>query len=418
MLAMVLKSLGTALEPTELPDRRPGPGEIRVKVGACGVCRTDLHVVDGELPGPKLPIIPGHEIVGRIDQLGPGVDGLHMGERVGIPWLGHTCGVCSYCKAHRENLCDQPLFTGFTRDGGFATATIADARYAFLLGETGDDAALAPLLCAGLIGWRSLGLAGDGKALGLYGFGAAAHIIAQVASCQGRSVFAFIRVVGDAITSAFFAADKAKAREKARADIESQISGMPPRWDLLEAAIGKLRAGERGIMPFHWQVEFPEVFSRENGGFDAVIGNPPFLGGTAISQNYGMNYFQYLIMRNVPAEHHCDLVAYFFRTAFRLLRSGGCLGLIATNTISQGDTREGGLAPILGAGGSIIRAVRRLRWPGEAAVVVSVVHIPQGPPALSRPNLTALGRTESPPILCKGSTIILQLHSQEIPIFP
>ena len=188
-----------------------------------------------------------------------------------------------------------------------------------------------------------------------------------------------IRVVGDAITSAFFAADKAKAREKARADIESQISGMPPRWDLLEAAIGKLRAGERGITPFHWQVEFPEVFSRENGGFDAVIGNPPFLGGTAISQNYGMNYFQYLIMRNVPAEHHCDLVAYFFRTAFRLLRSGGCLGLIATNTISQGDTREGGLAPILGAGGSIIRAVRRLRWPGEAAVVVSVVHILKGP---------------------------------------
>lgn len=188
-----------------------------------------------------------------------------------------------------------------------------------------------------------------------------------------------IRVVGDAITSAFFAADKTKAREKARADIESQISGMPPRWDLLEAAIGKLRAGERGITPFHWQVEFPEAFSRENGGFDAVVGNPPFLGGTAISQNYGMNYFQYLTMRNAPAEHHCDLVAYFFRTAFRLLRSGGCLGLIATNTISQGDTREGGLAPILGAGGSIIRAVRRLRWPGEAAVVVSVVHILKGP---------------------------------------
>ena len=193
MLAMVLRSLKTDLEPTEFDERMPGDGEIRVKVGACGVCRTDLHVVDGELPEPKLPIIPGHEIVGRIDRLGPGVEGLRVGERVGIPWLGHTCGVCPYCRMHRENLCDRPLFTGFTRDGGFATSVIADARYAFPLGETGDDAALAPLLCAGLIGWRSLVMAGDGKALGLYGFGAAAHIIAQVARWQGRSVFAFTR---------------------------------------------------------------------------------------------------------------------------------------------------------------------------------------------------------------------------------
>lgn len=202
MLAMVLNSLKTPLEPTELEDRQPGPGEIRVKISACGVCRTDLHVVDGELPGPKLPIIPGHEIVGRIDLLGPGVDGLRVGERVGIPWLGHTCGVCPYCAAHRENLCDHPIFTGFTRDGGFATAVVADARFAFPLGETGEDAALAPLLCAGLIGWRSLGMAGDGKALGLYGFGAAAHIIAQVARWQGRSVFAFTRP-GDHKTQAF-----------------------------------------------------------------------------------------------------------------------------------------------------------------------------------------------------------------------
>ena len=192
MLAMVLKSLRTPLEPTELDDRLPGAGEIRVKVAACGVCRTDLHVVDGELPNPKLPIIPGHEIVGRIDRIGPGVGaaqagGLRVGERVGIPWLGHTCGVCPYCTAHHENLCDRPLFTGFTRDGGFATSVIADARYAFPLGDTGDDAALAPLLCAGLIGWRSLGMAGNGKVLGLYGFGAAAHIIAQVARWQGKA---------------------------------------------------------------------------------------------------------------------------------------------------------------------------------------------------------------------------------------
>jgi alcohol dehydrogenase, propanol-preferring len=193
MHAMVLKKLGTALEWTEIADRPPGQGQIRVKVTACGVCRTDLHVVDGELPDPKLPIIPGHEIVGRIDAIGAGVESLRIGERVGIPWLGHTCGICRYCLDHRENLCDDPLFTGFTRDGGFATATIADARFAFPLGETGDDTSLAPLLCAGLIGWRSLVIAGDGRKLGLYGFGAAAHILAQVAKWQGRSVFAFTR---------------------------------------------------------------------------------------------------------------------------------------------------------------------------------------------------------------------------------
>ena len=202
MNAMVINKIGARLEWMELPDRQPGAGEIRVTVSACGVCRTDLHVVDGELPDPKLPIIPGHEIVGRIDALGTGVEGLSIGERVGIPWLGHTCGVCLYCAGNRENLCDHPIFTGFTRDGGFATATIADARFAFPLGETGNDVALAPLLCAGLIGWRSLVISGAGKKVGLYGFGAAAHIIAQVAKWQGRSVFAFTRP-GDTATQTF-----------------------------------------------------------------------------------------------------------------------------------------------------------------------------------------------------------------------
>jgi propanol-preferring alcohol dehydrogenase len=199
---MVLNRLRTPLEWTVLPDRLPGPGQIRIEVAACGVCRTDLHVVDGELSDPVVPIIPGHEIVGRIDAIGPDVEGLTMGERVGVPWLGHTCGVCPYCRMQRENLCDHPVFTGYTRDGGFATATIADARFAFPLGEVGSDVSLAPLLCAGLIGWRSLTIAGDGKSLGLYGFGAAAHIIAQVARRQGRSVFAFTRP-GDAVTQAF-----------------------------------------------------------------------------------------------------------------------------------------------------------------------------------------------------------------------
>ena len=202
MHAMVLTDLRTQLRWMELPDREPGASQIRVKVLACGVCRTDLHVVDGELLNPVVPIIPGHEIVGRIDAIGSDVSGLAIGERVGIPWLGHTCGACPYCKDRRENLCDHPIFTGFTRDGGFATTAIADARFAFPLGEEGSSVSLAPLLCAGLIGWRSLVIAGDGRKLGLYGFGAAAHILAQVARWQGRSVFAFTRP-GDTKTQSF-----------------------------------------------------------------------------------------------------------------------------------------------------------------------------------------------------------------------
>ncbi len=202
MQAMVLTRIGGPLEWTELPDRQPGPGEVRIKVTACGVCRTDLHVLDGELPGRKLPIIPGHEVVGRIDMVGSGDTSLSLGERVGIPWLGHVCGVCRFCLEGRENLCDHPLFTGFTRDGGFATSAIVDMRFALPLGEAGEDVALAPLLCAGLIGWRSLAIAGDAKVLGLYGFGAAAHILAQVAKWQGRQVYAFTRP-GDAANQAF-----------------------------------------------------------------------------------------------------------------------------------------------------------------------------------------------------------------------
>lgn len=202
MYGMVLHETGRPLVFEELPDPVPGPGELRVRVEACGVCRTDLHVVDGELPDPKLPIIPGHEIVGRIDALGPNVEGLELGARVGIPWLGSTCGVCPYCMSQRENLCDRPVFTGYTRNGGYATEAIADARYAFRLSEEGSAIPLAPLLCAGLIGWRSLRFAGDAKTLGLYGFGAAAHIIAQVARKQGRQVFAFTRP-GDAAAQAF-----------------------------------------------------------------------------------------------------------------------------------------------------------------------------------------------------------------------
>jgi propanol-preferring alcohol dehydrogenase len=202
MFAMVLRQPRTALVGLELPDPVPGPDQVRVRIAACGVCRTDLHVLDGELPEPSLPIIPGHQIVGRVDALGANVDSLKLGQRVGIPWLGHTCGRCAYCLGGSENLCNQPLFTGYTRDGGFATATVADARFAFPLAEEGTDVSLAPFLCAGLIGWRALRLAGEGSRVGLYGFGAAAHILTQVIRWQGRKVFAFTRP-GDTRTQAF-----------------------------------------------------------------------------------------------------------------------------------------------------------------------------------------------------------------------
>ena len=202
MRAMVLEEPRQPLVMRERPLPEPAADEIVVEVAACGVCRTDLHVVDGELPNPKLPVVPGHEIVGRIAAMGEGVTGLAIGQRIGVPWLGHTCGVCPYCRAARENLCDRPLFTGYTRDGGYATHAVADARYAFPLPERMDDAGVAPLLCAGLIGWRSYRMAGEGRALGLYGFGAAAHILAQVAAWQGRRVHAFTRA-GDTAAQAF-----------------------------------------------------------------------------------------------------------------------------------------------------------------------------------------------------------------------
>ena len=212
MRAMVLEKSRTALAMRERPGPAPAPGEILIEVAACGVCRTDLHVVDGELPNPKLPIIPGHEIVGRVAAIGAGVAELALGGRVGVPWLGSTCGVCDYCRAGRENLCDRALFTGYTRDGGYATHALADARYCFPLPDGQDDAEVAPLLCAGLIGWRSYrmanaveDLAGKGprlETLGLYGFGAAAHILVQVAAWQGRRVYAFTRV-GDEAAQVF-----------------------------------------------------------------------------------------------------------------------------------------------------------------------------------------------------------------------
>jgi propanol-preferring alcohol dehydrogenase len=190
------------LRPATLPDPAPGPGQVLVRIRACAVCRTDLHVVDGELPHPKLPLIPGHEIVGEVLACGPGLAPFAPGTRVGIPWLGHTCGTCPYCRSGRENLCDAPGFTGYTLDGGYAELAVADAAYCFAIPGRYDDAHAAPLLCAGLIGWRTLRMAGDARRLGIWGFGAAAHIVAQVATAEGRELYAFTRP-GDAAAQTF-----------------------------------------------------------------------------------------------------------------------------------------------------------------------------------------------------------------------
>ncbi len=193
MLAMILDKPGQPLREADIPEPEPAAGQVRVRVHACGVCRTDLHVVDGELPHPKLPLVPGHEIVGTVEAAGSGASRFAIGQRVGIPWLGHTCGVCPYCRAGRENLCDNPLFTGYTIDGGYAAATVADERFCFPIPPHYGDVEAAPLLCAGLIGYRSLLMAGEGRRLGIYGFGAAAHLVAQVAQFRGWRIFAFTR---------------------------------------------------------------------------------------------------------------------------------------------------------------------------------------------------------------------------------
>lgn len=198
MKAMVFRAAGQPLTLDDVSESHPGPGQIRIHVEACAVCRTDLHIIDAELPNPKRPVIPGHEIVGIVDQVGDASLERRLGERVGVGWLGHTCGHCFFCEANRENLCDDPLFTGYTRDGGFAAYAVADASFAFPLAGFDDPVAAAPLMCAGLIGWRSLRMAGEGRRIGLYGFGAAAHIIAQVCTWQGREVYAFTRSDGDA----------------------------------------------------------------------------------------------------------------------------------------------------------------------------------------------------------------------------
>jgi propanol-preferring alcohol dehydrogenase len=202
MRAMVLVRPGDRLAARQMPVPQPSAEQILIDVSACGVCRTDLHVVDGELPDPKPLVVPGHEIVGRVAGTGSAVTRFQVGQRVGVPWLGWTCGACGHCRSGRENLCDAARFTGYQIDGGYADQALADQRYCFVLPDRYDDIAAAPLLCAGLIGWRAFKMAGDGRTLGLYGFGAAAHIVIQVARAQGRRVLAFTRP-GDSAAQEF-----------------------------------------------------------------------------------------------------------------------------------------------------------------------------------------------------------------------
>ena len=227
---MVLRAPGRPLEPADLPDPAPGDGEVLVRVSACGVCRTDLHIVDGELDEPKLPLVPGHQVVGTVAAGGARFE---AGERIGIPWLGETCGRCRFCRSGRENLCDAPVFTGYTRDGGYAELTVAAEAYALPLPPGLSDVEAAPLLCAGLIGYRALRMAGDAERLGLYGFGAAAHIVCQVARHQGRRVFAFTR------------ADDADAQNLAR-ELGAEWAGdaLQPAPEELDAAILFAPVGE------------------------------------------------------------------------------------------------------------------------------------------------------------------------------
>ncbi len=202
MRALVLKEQHRPLELQEVPTPEPSDGEVLIRVEACGVCRTDLHIVDGDLPSPKLPLILGHQIVGIIEACGPSATHMKVGQRVGVPWLGTSCEACPYCTEGRENLCDKAQFTGYQRDGGFAEFAVAKEKYCIPLSSTGEATEMAPLLCAGLIGYRAYKLAGEGKRIGLYGFGAAAHILAQLATFQGKEVFAFTRP-GDVKTQAF-----------------------------------------------------------------------------------------------------------------------------------------------------------------------------------------------------------------------
>ena len=319
MHAMALTSPGSPLRLQERDDPLPRDGEIRVRVSACGVCRTDLHVVDAELPGIQYPIVPGHEIVGRVDLVGANAASHRIGDRVGIPWLGYTCGVCRFCREGMENLCDRPLFTGYTRDGGFATHAIVDARYAFPLGEQGDDVSIAPLLCAGLIGWRSLVMAGNAERLGIYGFGAAGHIVAQIARWQGRSVYAFTR--RDDVAAQDFArglgAVWAGASDQAPdAPLDAAII-YAPAGQLVPAALRAVRKGGRVICAGIHMSDIPGF------PYHLLWGERQVVSVANLTRQDGMDFFKIAPQAGIRTR----------TTAFPLVEANEVLGKLRTGQI-------------------------------------------------------------------------------------
>ncbi len=316
---MALTSPGSPLRLQQRDDPLPRADEIRVRVSACGVCRTDLHVVDAELPGIKYPIVPGHEIVGRVDLVGANVTSHRIGDRVGVPWLGYTCGVCRFCREGMENLCDRPLFTGYTRDGGFATHPIADARYAFPLGDLGDDVSIAPLLCAGLIGWRSLVMAGNAERLGIYGFGAAGHIVAQVARWQGRSVYAFTRRHDGA------AQDFARGLGAVWAGASDQLPDAPldaaiiyaPAGQLVPAALRAVRKGGRVICAGIHMSDIPSF------PYHLLWGERQLVSVANLTRQDGLDFFKIVPQAGIRTQ----------TTAFPLAEANEVLEMLRTGQI-------------------------------------------------------------------------------------
>jgi propanol-preferring alcohol dehydrogenase len=316
---MALTSPGSLLQLQERDDPLPDHNEIRVRVSACGVCRTDLHVVDAELPGIEYPIVPGHEIVGRVDLIGADVASHRIGDRVGIPWLGYTCGTCRFCNGGMENLCDRPLFTGYTRDGGFATHAIADARYAFPLGDQGDDVSIAPLLCAGLIGWRSLVMAGNAERLGIYGFGAAGHIVAQVARWQGRSVYAFTRrddVAAQDFARALGAVWAGASDELPDAPLDAAII-YAPAGQLVPAALRAVRKGGRVICAGIHMSDIPSF------PYHLLWGERKLVSVANLTRQDGLDFFQVVPQAGIRTQ----------TTAFPLVEANEVLEKLRTGQI-------------------------------------------------------------------------------------
>lgn len=319
MRAMALTSPESLLHLQERGDPLPQDGEIRVKVCACGVCRTDLHVVDAELPDIEYPIVPGHEIVGRVDLVGANVTSHRIGDRVGVPWLGYTCGVCRFCREGVENLCDRPLFTGYTRDGGFATHAIADARYAFPLGDHGDDVSIAPLLCAGLIGWRSLVMAGNAERLGIYGFGAAGHIVAQVARWQDRSVYAFTRrddIAAQDFARGLGAVWAGASDQSPDAALDAAIIYAPAR-QLIPAALRAVRKGGRVVCAGIHMSDIPSF------PYHLLWGERQLVAVANLTRQDGLDYFKIVPQAGIRAQ----------TTAFRLVEANEVLERLRTGQI-------------------------------------------------------------------------------------